>query len=89
MILKIVGEGDCGLSACKIGSLIAQKLGSLSAHKPGHSKRRTVVYKYIYICIYIIQKLIACYQRLREIAGSYGRLRKVTGPEFRDSRLRF
>ena len=48
-------QGDCGLSARKFGSLIAQKLGSLSAHKPGHSKRRRVVYiYYIYYIKYII-----------------------------------
>ena len=89
--------GDCGLSARKIGSLIAQKLGSLSAHKPGHSKRRRVVY-YIYIIlniynyyIYIyISKLIAGYGRLREVTGGYGRLRvRQIYRDSRDSSLRF
>ena len=35
---------DCGLRAHKIGSLIAEKLESLRARKPGHSKRITDIY---------------------------------------------
>jgi hypothetical protein len=37
-------NGDCGLRAHKIGSLIAEKLESLRARKPGHSKRITDIY---------------------------------------------